>query len=107
MRILFLLLTAFTPIVPLLAGDLRIGIIGCDTSHVTAFTENLNNPAAGNHVPGGRVVAAFKGGSADIPESAKRVDEYAKTLREKYGVQFYETIDELCKNVDVVLLESV
>jgi len=89
------------------AADLRIGIIGCDTSHVPAFTENLNNPNAKDHVAGGKVVAAFKGGSPDIPESANRVENYAKTLKEKYGVQFYDSIDELCKNVDAVLLESV
>jgi predicted dehydrogenase len=28
-------------------------------------------------------------------------------LREKYGVKFYETIEEMCANVDAVLLESV
>jgi hypothetical protein len=89
------------------AADLRVGIIGCDTSHVTAFTETLNNPAAKGHVPGGKVVAAFKGGSKDIPASSSRVDGYAKTLQEKYGVRFYDTIEELCQNVDAVLLESV
>ena len=88
-------------------ADLRIGIIGCDTSHVTAFTETLNNPDAKNHVPGGRIVAAYKGGSPDIPSSASRVEEYAKTLREKYGVKFYDHIEDLCQQVDVVLLESV
>src|SRR4051812_4854885 len=72
------------------AADLRIGIIGCDTSHVTAFTEALNNPEAKGHISGGKVVAAFKGGSADIPASANRVEQYAKTLREKYGVVFYD-----------------
>jgi predicted dehydrogenase len=89
------------------AADLRIGIIGCDTSHVTAFTETLNNPSAPGHVPGGKVVAAFKGGSPDIPSSATRVDQFAKTLHEKYGVKFYDTIEELSSNVDAVLLESV
>ena len=49
-------------------AELRIGIIGCDTSHVTAFTELLNNPNAKGHVPGGKVVAAFKGGSPDLPK---------------------------------------
>jgi hypothetical protein len=89
------------------AADLRIGIIGCDTSHVTAFTETLNNPAAKGHVSGGKVVAAFKGGSQDIAASSSRVEGYAKTLQEKYGVKFYDTIEELCQNVDAVLLESV
>lgn len=92
---------------PSIGADLRIGIIGCDTSHVPAFTETLNNPNAKDHVPGGKVVAAFKGGSPDLPESANRVDNYANTLKEKYGVHFYDTVEELCQNVDAVLLESV
>jgi hypothetical protein len=88
-------------------ADLRIGIIGCDTSHVVAFTETLNNPEAKGHVPGGKVVAAYKGGSLDIPSSISRVEGYSKTLREKYGVKFYDRIEEMCKDVDAVLLESV
>ncbi len=89
------------------AADLRLGLIGLDTSHVTAFTEILNNPAAKDHVPGARVVAGFKGGSPDIESSWSRVDEYTRTLQEKYGVKIYDTIEELCRNVDAVLLESV
>jgi hypothetical protein len=89
------------------AADLRIGIIGCDTSHVPAFTETLNNPAAAGHLPGCKVVAAFKGGSPDIQSSWSRVDQYSKTLKEKYQVTFYDSIEDLCKNVDAVLLESV
>ena len=88
-------------------ADLRIGIIGCDTSHVVAFTETLNNPEAKGHVPGGKVVAAYKGGSADILSSVSHVKNYSKTLREKYGVKIYDSIEEMCKDVDVVLLESV
>src|SRR6266436_733795 len=90
-----------------LGADLRIGIIGCDTSHVTAFTEILNNPDAKNHIAGGKIVAAYKGGSPDIPSSASRVEGYARTLQEKYGVKFYDRIEDLCKDVDAVLLESV
>ena len=90
-----------------MGADLRIGIIGCDTSHVLAFTEVLNNPEAKGHVPGGKVVAAYKGGSADIPSSIGRVEGYSTTLREKYGVKIYESIEEMCKDVDAVLLESV
>jgi predicted dehydrogenase len=90
-----------------MAADLRIGIIGCDTSHVVAFTEVLNNPNAKGYVPGGKVVAAYKGGSADLPSSISRVERYANTLQEKYGVKLYDSIEELCQNVDAVLLESV
>lgn len=90
-----------------MGADLRIGIIGCDTSHVVAFTETLNDPHAKGHIEGGRVVAAFKGGSADIPASLEHIESYCMTLREKYGVKIYDSIAELCQNVDVVLLESV
>src|ERR1035437_1980597 len=90
-----------------LGADLRIGIIGCGTSHVVGFIETLNNPAAKGHVPGGKVVAAYKGGSADIPSSIEHIEGYSKTLREKYGVKIYDSIEEMCKEVDAVLLESV
>lgn len=89
------------------SADLRIGIIGCDTSHVTAFTETVNNPLAPGHIAGGKVVAAFKGGSSDLKESASRVEQYAQALRDQYGVKFYDRIEDLCQAVDVVLLESV
>jgi hypothetical protein len=88
-------------------SDLRIGIIGCDTSHVLAFTETLNDPAAKGHVAGGKVVAAYKGGSKDIPSSWNRVEEYSKTLQKKHGVKIYDRIEEMVRNVDAVLLESV
>jgi len=89
------------------AADLRIGIIGCDTSHVTAFTDTLNNASAKGHIAGGQVVAAYKGGSKDVQASWSRVDQFSNTLREKYAVHFYDTIEELCQHVDAVLLESV
>jgi len=89
------------------AADLRIGIIGCDTSHAVAFAESLNDPAGKGHLPGGRIVAAYKGGSPDIASSWSRVEEYSKKLSGTYGVKFYDTIEELCRNVDVVMLESV
>ena len=88
-------------------APLRIGIIGLDTSHVTVFTKIYNDPTAPNHVPGGKVIAAFKGGSADIESSASRVEGYTKELVEKYGVKIYDSIEELSANVDAILLESV
>lgn len=88
-------------------AELRIGLIGLDTSHVIAFTKTLNDPKDKNHVDGARVVAAFKGGSPDIESSAKRVDGYTKELQEKYGVKIVDSIEDLCKQVDAVMLESV
>ena len=51
-------------------AELRIGIIGTDTSHVTAFTKLLNDKSDPDHLPGARVVAAFKGGSPDTSRTA-------------------------------------
>jgi predicted dehydrogenase len=89
------------------AADLRIGMIGLDTSHVIVFTRTFNDPKSPDHVPGGKVVAAFKGGSKDVENSASRVDGYTKDLQEKYGVKIYDSIEELAKNVDAIMIESV
>lgn len=89
------------------AAPLRAGIIGLDTSHVTAFTQLLNAPHPRAELAGIRVVAGYPGGSADIPSSRDRVAGYTKELHDKYGVEIIDSIDELLKKVDVVLLESV
>jgi GFO/IDH/MocA oxidoreductase family protein len=86
---------------------LRLGIIGLDTSHVVAFTQILNDEKNPNRVPGAKVVAAFKGGSADIKDSIGRLDGFTKTLQEKWGVEIVDSIPALCEKVDAILLESV
>jgi predicted dehydrogenase len=86
---------------------LRAGIIGLDTSHVVAFTKLLNAPNPKPELAGVRVVAAYPGGSPDIPSSRDRVAGYTQELRDKFGVAIVGSIDELLANVDVVLLESV
>ena len=88
------------------AADLRIGIIGTDTSHVPAFTKLLNDTGP-EHLAGARVVAAFKGGSKDVPESFNRVDKFAEEIRTKYGVEIVDGIPALVSKVDAVLIESV
>jgi predicted dehydrogenase len=107
---------AFVPLllalaVPVLAQEpakpLRAGIIGLDTSHVVAFTKVLNDPKAPPELSGVKVVAAYPGGSPDIPSSRDRVAGYTKTLRDEYGVEIVDSIDALLAKVDVVLLESV
>jgi predicted dehydrogenase len=50
---------------------------------------------------------AYKGGSPDVQESRSRVEEYARQLQEKYGVKLVDSVEELCQQVDAVLLESV
>lgn len=91
----------------ILGADIRVGLIGLDTSHVIAFTKLLNRTNDANYVAGATVVAAFKGGSPDIESSASRVDGYTKQLHDEFGIRIVESIPELCSQVDAVLLESV
>jgi GFO/IDH/MocA oxidoreductase family protein len=88
-------------------AEIRLGIIGTDTSHVIAFTKILNDPTSPDYVPGARVVAAYKGGSPDVESSYKRVDKFAEELRTKWKVEFVVDIPTLCRKVDGILLESV
>lgn len=82
---------------------LRAGIIGTDTSHVPAFAKTLRSRPEWKI----ELVAAFKGGSPDLPTSANRVEGFAKTIREEYGVEIVDSIEALLPKVDVVLLTSV
>src|SRR5262249_15483863 len=88
-------------------GVLRAGIIGCDTSHVEAFTKLINKPDAPAPFDAVEIVAAFPGGSPDIPkESMGRVPGYVKKLKDM-GVKIVDSIDELANECDVFLVESV
>ena len=85
---------------------IRAGIIGLDTSHVTAFTKSLNNSKPDPDGVAVRVVAAFPGGSPDIPSSANRVEMFTKQIRDM-DVEIVNSIPALLEKVDVILLESV
>lgn len=86
---------------------LRIGIIGLDTSHCIAFTKAFNNPNAGTEFGGYKVVAAYPtSGSKDLPASIDRLAGFTDQVRQQ-GVEIVDSIDELLKKVDVVLLETV
>ena len=88
-------------------AELRLGIVGTDTSHVSAFTRILNDDSLPDHVPGAKIVAAYKGGSKDVESSYTRVDKYAEELRTKWKIEMMRDIPSLCRRVDAVLLESV
>ncbi|WP_127579468.1 Gfo/Idh/MocA family protein [Paenibacillus koleovorans] len=90
-----------------MSNELKIGIIGLDTSHVTAFTSILNDANHQYHVPGGKVVAAFPGGSPDFQLSISRVEGFTETLKNTHGVQIVDSVEQLAELSDVILLESV
>lgn len=85
---------------------LRVGMIGLDTSHVIAFTNLINDPKATGDLADVEVVAAFPGGSPDLPASRDRVEGYTEQLRQR-GVEIVDSIETLLTKVDAVMLESV
>jgi len=85
--------------------EIKVGIIGLDTSHAIAFTKELNSPKAAEDVAHCRVVAAYPKGSPDIESSTERVPGYIEEVK-KLGVEIVDSIDELVKRVDCVLLET-
>lgn len=86
---------------------IRVGLIGLDTSHAVAFTQLLNDPSRDDHVPGARVVAAFKQGSPDIEASTSRIEKFTAELRDTWKIELVDSIDELVRRVDAVMLSSV
>lgn len=85
--------------------DMRIGIIGLDTSHAIAFTKEFNRRPADEPLGHARVVAAYPHGSADIESSASRIPRYTEQMREM-EIEITDSIDALLEQVDVVLLET-
>lgn len=90
-----------------MANELRIGMIGLDTSHCEAFTELLHNQQHPYHVTGGRIVAAYPGGSPDFELSASRVGAITSSMKEQYGITLVESIEAVAEQSDGILLTSV
>jgi Oxidoreductase family, NAD-binding Rossmann fold len=87
------------------AEPIKVGVIGLDTSHAPAFIKEMNNPQAAADVAGCRVVVAFPQGSADIQSSVTRIPGYTAEAK-ALGVEIVDSIEELLKRVDCVLLET-
>ena len=83
----------------------RIGIIGLDTSHSTAFVEALNGANPDAAYDGYKIVAAYPYGSKTIKSSYERIPAYTEQVK-KLGVEIVGSIKELLAKVDVILLET-
>ena len=84
----------------------RIGMIGLDTGHSTAFTKSLNDPLAGDTYRGYKVVAAVPEGTDNILEWKNRIPEFTKEVQSQ-GVEIVHSIDEMLKKVDVVIISCI
>ncbi|MDB5209395.1 MAG: oxidoreductase protein, partial [Sediminibacterium sp.] len=83
----------------------RIGIIGLDTSHSTAFAKAINGPNPSAAYAGFTITAAYPRGSADIESSTKRVAGYTEEVK-KLGIEIVASIEGLLSKSDFILLET-
>lgn len=88
-------------------NEIKLGMISLDTSHVIVFSELLNHKDHPWHVPGGKVIAGYPGGSADMHSSFSRVDGYTSQLRDQFGVAIVDSPEAVAERSDGILLESV
>lgn len=87
------------------ASEIKVGIIGLDTSHSPAFTKIINDPESSPDVSGFRVVSAYPYGSRTIESSYKRIPQYTEDVQ-KLGVKIADSLDTLIEASDVILLET-
>jgi predicted dehydrogenase len=86
---------------------IKIGIVGLDSSHVSAFSKLLHDKSDRNHVDGGKIIVAFAGGSPDMEISRSRVEKFTAELRDVHSVKIVDSIEEVAEISDGILLESV
>ncbi|MBS1798522.1 MAG: oxidoreductase [Acidobacteria bacterium] len=89
------------------AADLRLGIIGTDSSHSVEFARLLNDATSKDHVAGATIVVAFRGGNPSLPLSRDRIEKFTSQLKNQWKIPFVASIGELCPQVDGLLILSV
>lgn len=94
----------FLSITCIVRAEIRIGIIGLDTSHALEFTKLLNGDE-NTEYKDFRIVAAYPYGSRTIKTSYERIPRYIEGVK-ACGVEIVPSIAELLKKVDCVLLET-
>lgn len=103
-KIFLLVLSLFLTLSVTAQKQIKIGIIGLDTSHSKAFTQLLNGGKAKEYSEF-RIVAAYPYGSRTIESSYKRIPRYIEDVK-KHGVEITNSIQELLDKVDCVMLET-
>ncbi|MDD2245207.1 MAG: Gfo/Idh/MocA family oxidoreductase [Dysgonamonadaceae bacterium] len=105
MRVKVLLITFLLGILSVAEAQIKIGIIGLDTSHAIAFTKFLNGVDKKEEFKDFKIVAAYPYGSKTIKSSSDRIPGYIDQVKE-LGVEIVPSIEALLKKVDCVMLET-
>jgi len=104
-RILSILFLSATCITMLPQQIVRLGLVGLDTSHSTAFTEIINGGNPNAYGGKYKIVAAYPYGSKVIESSHSRIPGYTEKVK-ALGVEICGSIAELLSKVDCVFLET-
>lgn len=86
------------------SAEIKVGIIGLDTSHSVRFAEVLNVKKP-DFAEGVRIVAAHQWGSKDIVSATNRYPKYIAEIS-AMGVELVPSVDELIAKVDAVCIET-
>ena len=81
--------------------ELKVGMVGLDTSHAPAFTKIINSSDQTDI----RITHAYPHGSRTIESSYSRIPKYTAEVKE-LGVTITNAIEDLLQEVDAVLLET-
>jgi hypothetical protein len=105
MRLIFSILTILACLLFQAQAQIKIGIIGLDTSHSIAFTKFLNGEDKKEEFKDFKIIAAYPYGSKTIKSSFDRIPGYIEQVK-GMGVEIVPSIAELLKKVDYVMLET-
>jgi hypothetical protein len=81
-------------------------MVGLDTSHCVAFSKILMDDGYEYHLPGAVITGAYPGGSQQFALSRDRVIGFTNEIKNTFGIPIFNTIPELIRDVDAVLLLS-
>ena len=90
-----------------MADVLKVGLIGLDTSHVPSFCKLLNDSTNPHHVPGGKVICGYPGGSPDFEASIGRVEKFTSEIRDQHGVEILDSPEAVAERADLVMITAV
>jgi hypothetical protein len=88
-------------------SEIKIGIVGLDSSHAVQYAKLLHETDHPHHVPGGRIVAAYAGGSPDWDLSHGRVAGFQAELERGYAVPVVDTIEEVVAAADAIMILTI
>lgn len=88
-------------------SELKIAMIGLDTSHCEGIAGHLNNRDPGHCLPGAKIMKAFPGGSDKMAVSRDRIEGFTAKLRDEYNIPMCNSIEEAADGMDAIILTSV